>query len=446
MPRDYTALAPGIPRCIVPFGQKVSHIMTQKKKEKKAYLERMNKAYAKRQKNGTIGPVQMIGSVAGGIGGMMLGGPLGAAIGSSAGSALGNGIGYVLGSGDYKVQNNACLVPGFNKNNDSTIVTHREYITDIKSGPTIPAGTSSTAFDITEYALNPGVSSTFPWLASIAANYEEYDILGMVFAYVATSGESVASTSTALGSVIMATEYDPTKPAFVNKQAMENYSFATSAKPSVSQMHAIECAKIRTPVKQLYVRSGANTGTDLRWTDFGNFYIATVGYPAVAVTLGELWVTYKVKLIKPRLPITVSLGGQLATGVITRASCSTSQPFGTSTLRVSGPIVIEPVVGVPSQFRFKAIPNMDYLVMCSLYGASVGPINVLTFTNGFIKPFWRAGTNNYAFADNATTAISAARVECSNADTDGYIIVTLGFVTSSASLDVLITQVDESIN
>lgn len=409
--------------------------MTNKKQPKQMTRAQ---SYAKRQKKGVQGPAQILGGVIGGIAGMSMGGPLGAGIGASLGSALGNGIGYITGSGDYKVQANACLVPGF-KNSDSTVITHREYITDIKSG-TLDGG--STAFNLNKFPLNPGDTSTFPWLASIAANYEEYDILGMVFAYVATSGESVASSNTALGSVILATEYDPTKPDFANKQAMENYSFATSAKPSVSQMHAVECAKIRTPVKQLYVRSGANTGTDLRWTDFGNFYIATVGCPATSATLGELWVTYKVRLVKPRLPITVGYGGQIASGILTRSGCTPAIPLGTATLLRKGPLVLERLSD--TQVRFRATPNMDYLFQVHSYGFSIGTITATTFTGAVVKPLYKAETANNVNTGSPDTHILMQRITCTLTDTDEYIVATLTY-SGAGSMDIVVSQIDETM-
>lgn len=385
-----------------------------------------------------MGPIQTIGGVMGGIAGMTMGGPMGAGLGASLGSAIGSGIGYITGSGDYKVTANACAVPGF-KNSDSTVITHREYITDIVSGPNITSG--STAFDIQKFALQPGNAATFPWLASIAANYEEYDIQGMVFAYVATSGESVASTNTALGTVILATEYDPTKPDFVNKQAMENYSFATSAKPSVSQLHAIECAKIRTPVKQLYVRSGSSIGTDVRWSDFGNFYIATVGCPASGTTLGELWVTYKIKLIKPRLPITVGFGGQIASGVISRAGITTANPFGTSTLRVAGPLLIEVISNV--SFRFRALPNMDYYIICNYAGTVMSNIVGPSVTGGVFLNAFDANTSPASVVESATRILKINRVTCTNADTDGYVTCIIGVTATTGTLDVFVNQSDE---
>jgi hypothetical protein len=51
-----------------------------------------------------------------------------------------------------------------------------------------------------------------------------------------------------------------------------------------------------------YVRAGAvPRGQDVKTFDYGNLIIGTNGIQGSAVNLGELWVTYQVKLIAPRL-------------------------------------------------------------------------------------------------------------------------------------------------
>ena len=62
---------------------------------------------------------------------------------------------------------------------------------------------SADVFKIDSYLINAANPKTFPWLSQIAANYEQYDIEGMVF-----SADALNSTKTALGTVMMATQYD----------------------------------------------------------------------------------------------------------------------------------------------------------------------------------------------------------------------------------------------
>jgi hypothetical protein len=411
--------------------------MTNKNKSKQSdHDKKLAKAYKKRQAGGTMGPYQTAGAALGAVGGFVLGGPPGAVIGSALGSAGGNLAGYYTGTGNYKVSQNAVLNANF-QNRDSTVITHREYVTDIKAGSGTP-----TNFDIVKFPLNPGSAETFPWLSGIASNYEEYEILGMVFTFVSTSGNSIGSTNTALGTVILATEYDPTKPDFVNKQAMENYMFATSNKPSEHQIHAIECKKNLTPVKMLYVRTGANTGTDLRWTDFGNFYIATVGNPLAGANLGELWVTYKVRLSKPRLPVTVGAGGQISSGMVTLTACTTANPAGTSTLFSSGNNSLQRISN--TQLSFRALPNMDYVITVYAYGAACG-FTPLAYTGASQVPFYKAKTAAFGVATAAVDTIYSQRVTCTNTDTDGVVLITMTTISVGVSIDVFVSQVDETL-
>lgn len=179
-------------------------------------------------------------------------------------------------------------------------VTHKEYIKDVQG---------STAFTMTELPLNPGLGSSFPWLAQMADAYEEYRIKGMVFEFKSLSSEFTVSANVAtanngaLGAVIMATNYNAARsPAFNNKKEMENYEHAQSAPPTKSMIHAIETKGQGTVLKTLYLRTGSiEPGTDIRLYDIGNFCIATQGMQeSVGATIGELWVAYEVEFYKPR--------------------------------------------------------------------------------------------------------------------------------------------------
>jgi len=407
------------------------------KKQPKTAKQERDQAYAKRERKGIVGPIQNMGMAMGTVGGAYVGGPLGAGIGATLGSAVGKAIGYVTGSGDYHV-NGGTSVPTFSKD-ESTIISHREYVMDVTSG----LGTPS-AFKITKLALNPGDPATFPWLAAIAANYEEYEFLGCIFQYKSTSGDAIASTNTTLGTVILATQYDPTKPAFDTKQEMQNYFFSQSCKPADDAMHAIELKKSITPVKQLYVRNGKNT-SDLRWTDFGNFYIATVGMQAAGVNLGELWVTYKVKLLKPKLPQTVGLGGAIASSTLSGVGATTANPFGAGKSTPLGPLDL---IVTNNTVRWKVNPDSIYIAIVNWYSTG-------TVTPGFfgslvnVIPSARLGgnTNNYlgATVTNAQSQVVYCVESTVTGGGDQYAQMTANAtVTVSGEWSVIITQVDDT--
>jgi len=179
----------------------------------------------------------------------------------------------------------------------ATIIRHREYLGAIT--------TSSVAgeFKIETYPLNPAQSSTFPWLSTIANNYEEYRPNGVFFEFRSTASDAIASsTNLALGQLMMATQYDPTDPGFQSDTELLNYSWAQSAKVSEGVRHFIECDPKQSPLSHLYTRAGAPQGdSDLRFSDFGTFSVATQGLQGTNVQIGQLWVSYEFLLYKPKL-------------------------------------------------------------------------------------------------------------------------------------------------
>nr|AQU11739.1 capsid protein [Cruciviridae sp.] len=229
-------------------------------------------------------------------------------VGGAIGTALG---GAISGKGLYKVKHNVLM-----ESNDPPIVVnksgkhgvtfrHREYLRDIlSSGIDVNGGvgTPSSQFNLSALPINPGQVITFPWFASVASNFEEYSIEGMIFEYRSMSGDAITGTNTSLGSVIMAVQYNVTNPLFGSKTEMENYEFASSCRPSSNMICPVECSKFQTPMNELYVRFGnQSANTDLRLYDLGIFEIATVGCQGLSTNLGELWCSYQICCYKPKL-------------------------------------------------------------------------------------------------------------------------------------------------
>lgn len=210
------------------------------------------------------------------------------------GKRAGDWLGRITGMGAYKINSNTIASgPPLFGPTGAIRIRHREYLGDISS---------STSFTNTTYPINPGLYSTFPFLSSLAQNYQEYRFHGLVFYFNSTSATALNSTNTALGTVVMSTNYNSIEPAFTSKVQMEAYEFTDSANPSVSIVHPIECDPRQNVLGELYVRTGAvESGADQRLYDVGLFQLATTGMQA-ASNIGELWVSYDVTLMKPKLP------------------------------------------------------------------------------------------------------------------------------------------------
>lgn len=310
--------------------------------------------------------------------GRRYGGLLGAKAGELLGGAAQSFLSGITGMGDYEVSKNCLMAPTLpvminDSNKGGVLVRYQEYLGDVITS------TTPGAFRIQNFPLNVGLDTTFPWLAQVASNYEQYSLEGVIFEFRSNASESQGTTTVGLGYVIMATEYDSQQPPFANKAEMENHEFGTSCKISKSMMHPIECAPRQTSITELYVRSGANpTGSDIRLYDWGRFSIATVGLQAASQNVGELHVTYQVRLLKPRMY--ASLGSFNGAFAAQNSGYANSVPFGTGTYTVvfdTIGISIDPP-GSTISFPNVGLPQ-TYLIYIKWFGTGAA-ISVPTYT------------------------------------------------------------------
>lgn len=289
----------------------------------------------------------------------------GASLGSSLGGMLGRmGAGLIskiTGFGSYQVSKNTVAngnaVASFYNDGDGVVVCHREYLTDVSG---------STGFTLASYAVNPGLVSSFPWLSSVAHQFEEYEMLGLVYEFRPLSGMAVSTSSASLGCVIYATDYNPYNPLFPNKQSMESYEFSTSTVPFNEMLHPVECKPGSDVLRKKFVRSGPVAPGTLQLYDVGNFQVATQGMQS-SYTAGELWVSYHVRFSKPRLDLTPVTGSaRFSSGPFDTGS--NLNPQGTAgwiTSYSTLPGVLIPVApGVPGRGFTLQATGYYFVVIC----------------------------------------------------------------------------------
>jgi len=221
-----------------------------------------------------------------------------------AGTALGAGISRVAGFGDYTVMDNTMSrggyssidVPTFGGSGSSEVrVTHREFV------KTISVPSDGSKFQNFTMDVNPSNEAMFPWLSRIAKNYQQYKINGMVVTFKSMTSEYTSAG--ALGTVGIATNYNVNDLPYPDLVSFENSQFAVVNKPSLNIVHAIECKEFARNGLQLYVRDAKSESaqvSDPRFYDFAKVQIMTEGLPQEAnSTLGQLWVSYDITLLKP---------------------------------------------------------------------------------------------------------------------------------------------------
>lgn len=172
------------------------------------------------------------------------------------------------------------------------IISHREYLYDVGAGVT-----GNDFQTVAKLELNPGLSTSFPLLAKFARYFSEYEFTQLVvrFRSLTTPGNSTAS-----GSVLIGTHYNPDAPDYASKRDMENADYTASGKVNDVIVAGVECdgKKMFSGGGLLYTRRGPLGQTnDLHTYDMGKVQIAVAGAQAHQ-TVGEIWVDYTVRLSK----------------------------------------------------------------------------------------------------------------------------------------------------
>lgn len=218
------------------------------------------------------------------------------------------GIGMYTGSGSYKAVKNDLIEGGHasegvmrfdvQDDQDAIVISHSEYVMDVYA----PA--DGVRQSDTKLPLNVGESTTFPMLSQIAANFEDYQIVQLAFTYKPTLSDWQTTTGQ-VGQILMATNYNPNAQMWTTKQQMLAQTGSTSARTIDATLHGIECdpSKMHNDGHYLVRTGPPRLDTNLTDFDHGWTQLTVVDMPAGTgnKTLGELHVSYTIKLSKPRI-------------------------------------------------------------------------------------------------------------------------------------------------
>lgn len=239
------------------------------------------------------------------------------------------------------------VVPEFNRTDLHQLVySNKEYICDIY------APSAGTPFSLQTFALNPGILLTFPWLSQIAINFEEYEMMQLIFTYKSTVAD-FASASGQVGQIVMATQYNPSADDFADKEEMMLYEGGMSCKTTESLIHGVECdpSKLQQGATK-FTRPGALPATeDIKAYDIGKLSIAILNCPSTYAgqQLGELWVSYTLKLRKPK--VASSNAYNVPRAIFTNAANTGIGPDNTTFLGIASDdnLITDPKSSLPIQ-------------------------------------------------------------------------------------------------
>lgn len=191
-------------------------------------------------------------------------------------------------------------------------ISHRELVSTISG---------NTTYAVTSFALNPGISATFPWLSSVANSYEQYRFLRLRFIYVPRCATSYA------GSVLLSPEYDALDSAPTSEASQAMMLGTEENVPWVEQMIDLSVPDMFSLGSRKFTRSTSVSNSDLKTYDAGQLF---VGRASCADTnaIGKLWVEYDVELYVPQNP---SVGLVSAIGSASIYNLASDQTITTAT-------------------------------------------------------------------------------------------------------------------
>jgi hypothetical protein len=392
----------------------------------------------------------LINNIAKGLGGMAssyLG--LGSDIGSRFGDGAHRAFKAITGYGEYKVKSNTLMTdngaPIFKPQDRVMHIRHREFIGDVFSGGTLVSG--ATTFSPRTFNIVPSNAIIFPWLSAITKNFQQFRFKGLIFAFESKSGNSVSSTNAALGSVIMATDYNvnalkvkETSIVFKNKQEMEAHEFCTSSVSSCNMIHPIECS----PKEQILDHFNILEFNQRLDTDDPKFYVpgilqvATVGQQAINVNLGELWVSYDIELLKTKKDLSkvgfhAQLTGNQNGGYFPPTQTTVSETIGFVSVNLTtGVLTVNS--GFYGTLRF-------YVVLYSPASAITGNMSITPSGNAVASNTIRTDTVNSSAAWDAAELVYVGDFDCAGG---GIFTFSNGYTTTDAgtNMDLFIDSVN----
>lgn len=149
------------------------------------------------------------------------------------------------------------------------------------------AGTAG--FGVTQFPINPGQSSMFPWLSRQAILYERYKFTQLEFYYKTTTNQFVA---TSVGKVVYNVDFDASDPPPVSKQQAMDSEPAVSCAPYENMQLTVPQSDLNSVTGWRYVRPGGLPGGgDIKTFDVGNLNVVTDSNGGTAA-IGELHVRY----------------------------------------------------------------------------------------------------------------------------------------------------------
>nr|UHS72116.1 MAG: putative coat protein [Tombusviridae sp.] len=164
------------------------------------------------------------------------------------------------------------------------VISHREMIGQIISSA------NSGEYSTSAFVINPGKYGTFPWLSSLAGNFDKYIMRRLRFSTISNQATSTA------GRVGLGFDVDSTDPSPADRNEFFSLTYHAECAPWDST-----ALDIPVDGKERFVNS--HTTSDSKLIDIGQLILMSDAITAQSTNLSDVIVEYVVELIDPQQAI-----------------------------------------------------------------------------------------------------------------------------------------------
>jgi hypothetical protein len=311
--------------------------------------------------------------------------------------------------------------PRISATRDSARIVHRELVESV-------VGTSAYAV-ASQFPLNPGMASTFPWLSSQAQAWEQYRFNKLKFCYYTRTG------STTPGSVQLIPDYDAADLAPASEQIASSYEDVSEDVPWKDIECELRPSAMHPMGPKKFIRTGALAANlDIKTYDVGTLFVGTTD--GTAVNWGKLWVEYDVTFYSPQLnPSGSAFASQHFAGG-SNATPTTANMLGAAPLSTGSPLVT--VAGEVVTFNQAGRFLVDYAVTGTTATQTGAP--TISASGSFVTTFGNASSGQEEAGSGTANMIQ-------NMLLNAVVGTTLTFnntIVAGTFADLMITQVAPS--
>lgn len=173
----------------------------------------------------------------------------------------------------------------FQNSKGNVCITHREHVKRITNGGTADFTINNGNGPLNDYSLNPMNPYVFPWLSTMAANFDKYRFTSVLLEYV-----PLCATDTP-GRVAIYFDADSGDFGPDDESALVNYAHMSAISPWA-------LTKLRVPTDGVKRLMADNVTLDPKLINLGKIGWAT--YACETTNMGELMVSYTVELFEPQ--------------------------------------------------------------------------------------------------------------------------------------------------